>query len=332
MEGLPISAVIAAHAQGVYFRRHGLVHQCIFPLVKTSNCFFQIPDWSNQALGWKAADDSVHCNSDVKQIDPTKIKMITGQLEDHALEINLTECCAKDCNGNDIYDVEDYRTQELINTLLINRELEAKNLVINASWTSGADPAAESSEGKRYEITPTNFVDDNYKLANFFDALQDGNGLTGRRNFAVIPQGLLKKMLRRKDFIGGGCSMPAQATIDALKMELGVETICLPDAYHNTANFGAALSLGHIWPQDTILLGANTLLPKTDETVRTFGISANSKTDLAGAEASGASWEVNKYLDAKKGKGKGNEMLKIGHDETPMIVDLNAGTLVVVTT
>ena len=314
----PRQAVATAIVQESFLKVTGLVADCIFPRVQTP-CFFQYIDWTN-GINIQLVDDAVSCKSDVKEVDPEAFTLVTGKVKDHALSQSMGDCCETLCGGPDLSArKEQGKTVQLLNRLLINREREAVVLATTESnyvAGSGAPDGVKSNEGVMWTITPTNFNDPNFALLKYFQYIQVGNKRTGRRTKAVMSQNKLNAFMSHPDFLGAGCIVDPVTTSSKVAALLGVNEICVADAYYNSA-VGPTPTYTSLWPDEYILFTASYDMLTADEQQVGFGFTAYDK-----------GMRVNYYLKEEKGPDAGVQMQKQAHDLTPIVMTYLAATLV----
>lgn len=315
---------LSAIVQQASLKRSGLVADCIFPPVKT-DCRFDYIDWT-KSQNLKIVEDAIGCKTDVREVDPEAWTLSSAKVQDHALSQSMDDCCVTSC-GNDAAlsaKKEQGKTMQLMNRLLINREKRAIDLVLNESLytsngTSGAPVAPSSStvnEGGLYFLTSANFINPSFALLKWFQPIQTNNPMSGRRTVAVMSQNTLNNFLSHPNFLGAGCSVDPITTQQKVAGLLGVNKICVSDAFYNNG-VGATVSMTAFFPDNYILFTSSYELMSSDEAQVAFGISAYDK-----------GFRVNHWLKEEKGPDGGVEMQKIAHDYTEVILSIKGATLV----
>lgn len=319
----PNRAVPTAIVQEASLKRSGLISDCILPPVKTP-CNFEYIDWTSQQ-NVKAVETAVTCHSDVRQISSDSFVFVQKKVQDQALEQAMTECCLTNCNNDAAYAarIEASKTVQLMNRLLIGRELQTVKLVTDETqYTATANvpgTAGQSNEGVMFSLARSSLVDPNFALLKWFQPIQTGNALSGMRTKAVMSQNTLNQFLSHPNFIGAGCMVDPMTTKDKVAALLGVREICVGDAYYNNG-VGNAVSMAAFWPDNYILFTASYEMLTANEQQVGFGFTAYDK-----------GFRVNYRIDEKKGPDEGVEMQKQAHDLTPVIMTFKAATLVKLT-
>lgn len=317
----PSQAIATAIVQEASLKTSGLVADCIFPRVQTP-CYFEYIDWTN-GNNIQIVDDAVTCKSDVKEVDPEAFTLVPGKVKDHALTQSMGDCCVSLCGSQAIAArKEQGKTVQLLNRLLINREREAITLVTteaNYEAGSGAPDGVKSNEGVMWSLTATNFNDPNYALLKYFQNIQVGNKRTGRRTKAVMSQAKLNAFMSHPNFLGAGCIVDPVTTKAKVAALLGVNEICVADAYYNSA-LGQTPTFTSLWPDQYILFTASYELLTAEDQQVGFGFTAYDK-----------GMRVNYYVNEAKGPDAGVQMQKMAHDFTPIVMTFLAATLVKIT-
>lgn len=319
----PSRPALSAIVQQATLNRKGLVADCIFPMVKTA-CKFSYIDWSDELLGLKVADDSVTCKSDVHEINAIPYKLIDKSLASHALSQVLDECCVTVCGDDQFQNkIEQGKTRQLLNKLLIGREKRAIDLaLLSSAYTAQTTelPAvtAAGTDGKSYTLTNANFVNPNYALRSYFAGVQSNLKRSGQRNVMVTDLATLNGILGHPSFIGAGCVVDPITTPEKAAAILGVQKICIADASYNDG-LGATPTMTKLWPAGVILFVTSyELVTPLDETL-SFGITAYDQ-----------GLKQYTWIDEKKGPGQGVLMQKQSHDFTEIVLSYAAATKITV--
>ena len=318
----PSRPALSAIVQQGTLNRKGLVADCLFPMVKTG-CKFSYIDWTDELLALKVADDSVTCKSDVHEIDAVPYVLIDKSVVPHALSQVLTECCVTVCGEDFSNKIEQGKTRQLMNKLLLGREQRAIALATaDANYTSaGAElPAASATgaDGKRYTLSNANWINANYNLRSYFAGIQSNLKRSGQRTVMVTDLATLNGILGHPSFIGSGCAVDPITTPDKAAALLGVNKICIADAsYHD--GLGTTPNMTKLWPAGVIIFATSyEFITSQDETLA-FGITAYDQ-----------GLQQFTWVDEKKGQGAGVLMQKISHDFTEIVLSYYAATKVTV--
>lgn len=320
MSTYPNTARLTTIVQEAGLKRSGLVASCIFPEVEVPSCNFEWIDWKQDYENLKLTDDTIGCYSQPHRVDPGSFEYIQGKTKEHALDMVLKECCVSACtpDGRLPFNIDAKKTQQLVDKILLNRELAAIAKATNESaYTAGSAPLTEASDGKMFTLTRTDIFDEDYDILGLFQAIQD-NAAFGARNTMVLDRPTLNAMLRHPKFKPGGCAIPVMAAESEVAALLGLDKVCVADARYNSALPGAAANLTKIWGS-YILLTRSFDVVTPDEATRTFGFSAYTK-DLSNRV----------YFDNTIGSGGGNVQV-VSHDLTEIIADIQAATLIKLT-
>ena len=308
--------------QQVGLKRSGLVVDCLFPQVQTP-CFFEYIDWTG-SRSLAAIDDAASCNSDIKIVSPDSFNYVQKKVEDHALQVAMTDCCVTSCSQSDAEVASQLAKAKTISTsnrLLINREQLAIKLATDVTkyvdnTTKKPGDAGAVNEGGLYNLSLTTVQDANAKLLNWFLPIQEGNGFSGPRNVAIMDRYSLNLLKTHPSFIGYGCVAPGITTDDVVAANLGVSKICVADAPFDNG-LGSTVNFTTPWPKGTILFVSSYELLSSSEQQVSFGISAYNK-----------GWRTTSYMADEKGQDAGVEMQKIAHDLTPVVLSYKAATMV----
>lgn len=300
------------------------VADCILPPVTVDDCKFKWIDWSTTANNdgmfdnLKEANDLAGCYSTPTAIDPSTYEFKFAELKKYALSIDLKECCGPRECGEPLFDVDEKKTMELVNRLLLGREKRAIDLAFNETYytdQTASNPDSVSSEGALFQL---DLSDPNTDALKFFQNIQEDNLETGARNVMVLRRKVLNAMLRHPSLKDGGCSTPLLADLDQLASIFGVQKICIADAIENTAAAGSAFQLANL-VGDAIFFSKSLEFPTTESSMRAFGFSANQ---------SGFNQRI--WFDDNRGPEGGNR-LNAWHDFTEVVAERKAATLVRVT-
>lgn len=316
----PNKARLLDVVQEAGLKRKGLVASCIFPEVEVPSCQFEWIDWEQEYDDLKPVDDTVGCTSAVHRIDPSGFEYKQGKTKEHALDMPLKECCVSACtpDGRLPFNIDAKKAQQLVDKLLINREIAAIGKATNESaYTVGSAPLTEASDGKIFTLARTDIFDPDYDLLGLFQAIQD-QAAFGARNTLTLDQATFNAMLRHPSFKPGGCAIPPLAAQTELASLIGIDKICIADARYNSAAPGAAASLTKFWG-NYILLTRSLEVVTPDEPTRTFGFSAFTKPLTNRV-----------YFDDKVGSD-GSNIHVVSHDFTEVVADIKAGTLLKLT-
>lgn len=321
----PSKPKLSAIVQQASLKRSGLVADCIFPPVKTP-CRFDYIDWTNMQ-NIKVVEDAIGCKTDVKEVDPEAFTLVTGKLQDYALQQSMGDCCVTACGNDAEYasKKEAGKTLQLMNRLLIARERRAIALATDESKYTDNDAKAPGAtgavnEGGMYKLANSNLINANFALLKWFLPIQTNNFMTGRRTKAVMSQNTLNKLLTHPDFIGAGCMVDPMTTKEKVASLLQVDEICVGDAGFNNG-VGASVSMQALWPDEYILFTASYELISSEEQQVAFGITAYDK-----------GFRLHHYVKPEKGPDQGVEMQKQSHDLTEIVLSYKAATLVKITT
>lgn len=300
------------------------VADCILPQVTVDDCKFKWIDWAstpnNDGMfdNLKETSDLAGCYSTPASIDPSTFSFKYAELKKYALSIDLKECCGPRECGENLFDVDEKKTMELVNRLLLGREKRAIDLAFNESYyadQTASNPDAVSSEGALFALDLSVGTTDALK---FFQNIQEDNLETGERNVMVTTRKVLNAMLRHPSLKDGGCSIPLLGNLDQLASIFGVQKICIADAIENTAAAGAPYSLAKL-VGDHIFFSKSIEFATTESMTRAFGFSANQ---------TGFNQRI--WFDDNMGPEGGNR-LTAWHDFTEVVAERKASTLVRVT-
>ena len=320
MSTYPNTARLTTIVQEAGLKRSGLVASCIFPEVEVPSCNFEWIDWKKDYENLKLTDDTIGCYSQPHRVDPGSFEYIQGKTKEHALDMVLKECCVSACtpDGRLPFNIDAKKTQQLVDKILLNRELSAiAKATDESAYDAGSSPLTEASDGKMFTLARTDIFDEDYDILGLFQAIQD-NAAFGARNTMTLDRATLNAMLRHPKFKPGGCAIPVMAAESEVAALLGLDKVCVADARYNSALPGAATNLTKIWGS-YILLTRSFDVVTPDEATRTFGFSAYTK-DLTNRV----------YFDDKIGSDGGNVQV-VSHDLTEIIADIQAATLIKLT-
>ena len=324
MNTYPNTARLTDIVQEAGLKRPGLVASCIFPEVKVPSCNFEWIDWKKDYENLKPVDDTASCTSQPHRVDPGTFEYIQGKTHLHALDMVLKECCASACtpDGNLPFNIDAKKTQQLVDKMLLNRELAAVKKATNESQYAAGNNTnlingTEASDGKIYSFARATIFADAYDLLGLFQAIQNGAAF-GAHNTMVLDRVVLTAMLRHPKFKPGGCAIPVMAAESEVAALLGLSKVCVADTRYNTGLPGAPIALNKIWGP-YIWLGKSYGLVTPNEATRTFGFSAYTK-DLKNRV----------YFDDKIGDDGANVQV-VSHDLTEIVADVQAATLIKLT-
>ncbi len=306
--------------QDAGLKRSGLVASCIFPEVQVPSEQFEWIDWEEEYEDLKPIDDSIGCTSQPHRIDASPFVYKQGKTKEHALDIVLKNCNVSACTptGELPFNIDAKKTQQLVDKLLLNREIAAVAKATNeASYTAGSAPLTEDSDGKLFTLARATIFAPGYDLLGLFQAFQH-NAEYGERNTLVLDLATWYAMLRHPTFKMGGCAIPPMAAKEEVAGLIGVSKICIADASYNTAAPGSAVSLNKFWG-NYILMTRSFGMVTPDEATRGFGFSAYTK-DLT----------QRIYFDDKVGSD-GSNIQVVSHDFTEIVADIKAATLLKLT-
>lgn len=320
MSTYPNRARLLDVIQEAGLKRSGLVASCIFPEIEVPSCNFEWIDWAIEYADLKPINDAVGCYSQPHRIDPSAFEYIQGKTKEHALDMVLKECCVSACTptGALPFNIDAKKSQQLVDKLLLNREISAVAKATNESaYAAGSTPLTEASDGKMFTLARATIFGAAYDLLGLFQALQN-NAAYGARNTLTLDLATWYAMLRHPSFKVGGCAIPPMAAKEEVASLLGLEKICIADATYNTASPGSATSLTKFWG-NYILLTRSFGMVTPGEATRGFGFSAYTKA------------MTNRiYWDDKIGSDGGNVQV-VSHDLTEIIADIKMGTLIKLT-
>lgn len=324
MSTYPNKARLTDIVQEAGLKRKGLVASCLFPEVKVPACSFEWIDWKKDYENLKPVDDTASCTSKPHRVDPGSFEYKQGKTKLHALDMVLKECCVSACttDGNLPFNIDAKKTEQLVDKMLLNRELAAVGKATTESLYSAGNNAnliagTEAADGKIYTFVRATIFADAYDLLGLFQAIQNGAAF-GAHNTMVIDRVTLTAMLRHPKFKPGGCAIPVMAAESEIAALLGLDKVCIADTRYNQALPGAPIALNRIWG-NYIWLGKSYGLVTPDEATRTFGFSAFTK-DLTNRI----------YFDDTIGDDGGNVQV-VSHDLTEVIADIQAATLIKLT-
>lgn len=318
----PSRPALSAIVQQASLKRSGLVADCLFPLVKTG-CKFSYIDWQNELLALKLTDDSVTCKSDVKEVDSVPYTLIDDSLESHALTQVLSECCVTVCGEDFSNKIEQGKTRQLMNKLLIGREKRAIDLAVLASaYTAQTTelPAVTTTgaDGKSYTLSNANFINANFNLRGYFAGIQNNRKRSGAVTVAVMDRATLDGILSHPSFIGSGCIVDPMTTPEKAAALLGVNKICIADAsYHD--GLGTTPNMTKLWPAGVIIFASSFEFVTSQDETLAFGITAYDK-----------GFQQYTWIDTSKGPNEGVLMQKQSHDFTEVVLSYLAATKVTV--
>lgn len=322
MSNFPNRPALSAIVQQASLNRKGLVADCLFPLVKTG-CKFSYIDWSQELLGLKITDDSVGCKTDVKEVDAKPYILVDDSVVPHALSQVLTECCVTVCGEDLSNKIEQGKTRQLLNKLLIGREKRAIDLaVLSSAYTAQTTelPAvtATGADGKSYTLSNANFINPNFNLRQYFAGVQNNRKRSGAVNVMITDRATLDGILSHPSFIGSGCVVDPITTPEKAAALLGVEKICIADASYNDG-LGSTLTMTKLWPAGVVIFATSYEFVTSQDEVMAFGITAYDK-----------GLQQYTWIDQSKGPDQGVLMQKISHDFTEIVLSYFAATKITV--
>lgn len=300
------------------------IADCILPPVSVPDCKFKWIDWSttdnNDGMfdNLKEADDLAGCYSTPKAIDPSTYEFKMAELKKYSLSIDLKECCGPRECGQNLFDVDAKKTEELVSRLLLAREKRVLDLAFNEAYytdLTASTPDVDTAEGSLFALDLSNTATDAFK---FLQNVQEDNLETGERNVMVTTRKVLNAMLRHPSLKDGGCAIPLQADLNQLSAIFGVQRICIVDAIENTAAVGAPYSLSRL-VGDAIFFSKSFEFATTESMNRSFGFSANQQ-----------GFNQRTYFDDNMGP-EGGFRLVAHHDFTEVVAERKASTLIRVT-
>jgi len=306
--------------QAAGLKREGLVADAIFPRVQTPGANFEWIDWSGtdgKFENLRQIDDKIGCYSTAKNIDPSVFEYKQGKVNDYALEMFLKECNLTAC-GELPFDIEAQKTEELVDRLLLNREIRAASNATNTSIYGTAIPYGSVTNSTDFEgarITGVDLSIGANDYLEFFMNIQDNNSTTGPRNVAVMNRRTINQLRRHPSFKSGGCAIPPIEAPEVVANLMGVDRVAIADAYYNVSAAAGTTDLVKVL-DNKILMLRNAPLTGTDGIQRVFGFSAFED---------GLNNMV--YFDPKIGKD-GSEVQKVSHDFTDIIADVKSATLI----
>lgn len=318
----PIDAKLSAIVQQANLKRSGLVADCIFPPVQTP-CAFKYIDWTNALTGLKLVDDSVTCKSDVKMVNDIAFILKDASTKDHALEQGMGECCVTTCGDDAAYKqkIEAGKTRQLLDKLLVGREKRAIDLaLLESAYTDNTTlkPGDEGAvvEGGWFNLDSDDVVNPNFGLLQYFQDIQANLPTTGQRSVAVMDLATLNMLRRHPTFIGGGCSTEPMTTTEKVAALLGVQKVCIANAYYNNGTGGSTV-MAKFWPAGHILFTTSyDMVTPEDEQIQ-FGFSAYNR-----------GFKQFMRLDGGKGPTDGEWIQKQSHDFTEVVLSYKAATVV----
>lgn len=311
---------LSAIVQQVSLNREGLVADAIFPKVETG-CKFSYIDWTKELKGLKSINDHVSCKTDANEVDGEGFDIIDHSTRDHALMQVLDECCVVVCGKPQIKEeIEEGKTRQLTNKLLIGREERAISLATSDKYYTNNNALAPYDEGAvvdggRFSIARTAFFDKDFDAKKYLEAINDYANF-GKRNVMVADRATINQLLSHPSFLGKGCIVDPKTSVDALASLLGLDRIVVADAPYNDG-IGNQVALKKLWPTGKILFTSSYEFITSNDQQFAFGISGYSQE-----------MEQNTWIDPKKGKGAGARMQKIGHDLTEVVLSYKAATLI----
>jgi len=327
----PSRAKLLDVIQEAGMNREGLVADCVLPEVRTQTNMFEWIDFATTSDNngrfdnLRELNDVVGCTSEVKEIDPSSFDYKQGKVTDKAQKMALKDCHQSACtpDGRLPFDVDAAKSEELVDRLLLTRELRVIKQVLDETkyTTQAVADIEDDAEGAIVDFSGS-FGSDAVNHLNFFRALQRNNFSTGMRNVVVMSQYAFDRLVEHPSFKPGGCAIPPLAQESTIAGYLGVQKICIADTAINKAAAGADFSLGRIWAgltddnDDYMLFTKSIKMATPDAVKRGFGFSAYK--DGFGNRV---------YFDPKKGKD-GTDMQVVHHDFTEVIADIKAATLV----
>lgn len=320
----PSRPALSSIVQQAGLNRSGLVADCLFPPVKTA-CKFSYVDWTNELLALKIEDESVGCSTDVHEIDTEAYSLVDSSVTPRALSQVLDECCTNIC-GDDSFQnkIEQGKTRQLMNKLLISREKRAIDLaLLDSGYTLGASsgaglPVAEptGTDGKRFTLAYANWTSPTYALRSYFAGIQSNRKVSPQANVLVTDLATLNVILGHPSFIGAGCVVDPITTPEKAAAILGVSKICIANAsYHD--GVGTTPNMTKLWPAGVMLFVSSYEFVTSQDFQLAFGISAYSE-----------GFKQFTWLDEKKGAGAGALMQKQSHDYTEIVLSRMAATKV----
>lgn len=301
-------------------KRNGLVASCIFPEVQVPSEQFEWIDWEQEYADLKPVNDLVGCTSQPHRVDASAFEYKQGKTKEHALDIVLKECRVSACTptGQLPFNIDAKKTQQLVDKLLLNREVAAvAKATQESAYEAETDVLEDSSDGSMFTLARNTIFAPAYDLLGVFQAIQH-NAELGERNTLVLDLKTWYAMLRHPSFKVGGCAIPPMAAKEEVAALIGVDKICIADAAYNLAAPGAPTQLGKFWG-NYIFMSRSFGMATPDEATRGFGFSAFTK-DLTNRI----------YFDNKIGSDGGNVQV-VSHDYTEIVADIKAATLIKLT-
>lgn len=321
MESRPeLSAIV----QQVSLNRAGLVADTIFPKVLTG-CKFSYIDWSKELAGLKSISDHVTCKTDAHEVDGEGFEIVDASTRSHALMQVLDECCVVVCGKPQInQEIENGKTRQLTNKLLISREERAISIATDESkYVDNTSKAPFDNgaviDGGLFKIARATFFGPSYDVLKYLNGVNDFANF-GKRNVMVTDRATINQILTHPSMLGKGCIVDPKTTLDAVASLLGLDKIVVADAPYNDG-IGNQVALKKLWPAGKILFTSSYEFVSSNDQQFAFGISGYSQE-----------FEQFTWVDEKKGKGAGARMQKIGHDLTEVVLSYKAATLISLTT
>jgi hypothetical protein len=266
----------------------GFVHQCLFPEVNALGCKFKWIDWKN-TLNQKIVDTRVGACSNVHEIKPSSFEWKYGETEDEALDMPVCYECNTFC-GELPFDLEAMKAKELYDRIILGREKQAIDLAFDQTAYAAAtnqDPgnvANIEAGGMKFDLNALHAGGVNNTTASIMKYFQDVQiKRRFKANVAVMNLAVYYALKRHPNFLGkNNCCDPLVGDQELAAL-LGVQRICIGDAYYDQAAAGLPVSESKFLGS-SILLVHNSLMgmgaTTTETPKRIFGFAAVEKQQV----------------------------------------------------
>lgn len=236
-------------------------HSCLVVPVNVCSKHFQ---WRRYDSDLKRVDSKVTCYSQVHEVDCAGSTLVDAKTETHALEkpicVEEWSESACDCSAARL-DLEALAVEELTHKLLLEKEIN----VLEAAFDPANHINITSLAGQELDsATPANPLDF-IRLAS----------VKSRHRFNVgVMNRCVKEYLRRNPSLFGNGCCDVLLSDEQLAAMLGLDEICCPDAYVDTAGLGLPPNIQQVLGNSILLIHRNNRFNSSDCGIKNFAFEA----------------------------------------------------------
>ncbi len=281
---------------------------CLFPMVNTCTQAFKYYKF-DETQKFNAHNAAVGRKSQVREISELCADFVNDSTEDYGLEVAIpfADLAEQGCDCSEIpFDIKSTHARYLRDQITLEREVRAATLAFDASKYS----ASQKTDLTGSELNaPAGATDPLGLLLDLIDCRNKPY------NWAYIPKKVMSVLKRHPEFLGNVDSRGVISK-ESIAGTLGLEGICTPNAYVNTAESGQTPVVEPIWGDSILLFYKNMNFSMTDCPQSTFAF-----------RAQWGSFVAFEYVDNSIGL-RGGIRMRVGVGEKLVVADYSQAHLI----